>query len=136
MDVGVGEFEGVVVGIVGYDADMLFVGTGLDALDECALISIDDVDFVPLEKEVDQWNTLAGYNISGNICWLHAVAIYTDKEVCPFERWDHIAFAFILHYRNITDQGTSHSINGEKGDSTIGGRGRCCYRVILVCIFP
>ena len=50
MDFGVGEFEGIVLRVIGNDEDVFLVRSGLDALDNCPLRRVEDVGFIPLEE--------------------------------------------------------------------------------------
>ena len=46
-----GQFEWIVFLVVGYDEDVVLVMARLYALDEGALVGVDDIYLVPLEEE-------------------------------------------------------------------------------------
>lgn len=58
------KLEGLVGGVVGDDEDGIVRGTTADALDERALVGVEDIDLVPLEKKVGGWHSLAGYDVA------------------------------------------------------------------------
>ncbi len=97
IDGGYGQLEGVVGFVVGHDEYAVGGGTGFDAFDECALIGIDDVDFVPLEKEVGHGYALAGNDVARGVFGIHAGAFDGYEEVGSLEYGDDVAFAFESH---------------------------------------
>lgn len=49
---GYWQFKGIVFFVVGDDQKMLSVASGFDTFDECPLVGIDDIYFIPLEKQI------------------------------------------------------------------------------------
>ena len=62
---GIRQFEGVVFVVIGNNKYAVGRTAGFNALDQCALIGVDYIHLIPLEKDVGHGNPFAGDNVSG-----------------------------------------------------------------------
>ena len=58
------ELEGGVSGVVGDQKNVLLVGSLPYSLDECALVGIEYIGFVPLEEDVGEGDFLARHEVA------------------------------------------------------------------------
>ena len=108
MELVFGELERLVIWVVGDDEDVVVIGATPDALDKRPLDGVEDVCFVPLEKQTVKGYTLTGDEVAGIICRLHGVALDLNKEVGAFESRNNVTFTFILHYRRVVSEWPCH----------------------------
>lgn len=123
VDVFVGKFEGVVVCVVGDDEYVVLVAAGLDALNDCSLRGVEDVGFVPLEKEAGHGDALAGDDVAGDVCWCHGVAFDGHKEVGSAEGGDDVMLAFVFECGLLAFECSGHCAEWDEGDALLGGMG-------------
>lgn len=64
MEVGQRKLEGWVALIVGYEEDVVGVGSLAHSLDECSLVGVEHVGLVPLEEDVGEGHLLARHEVA------------------------------------------------------------------------
>ncbi len=72
--------------------------TGLDSLDECPLVCVNDVNLVPLEEYIGHWYTLTCYDIARAVLGVHAGPLDRYKEIRPLKHGNNIPFTFVFKY--------------------------------------
>ena len=75
------ECERRVVFVVGNAGDVVVVVCRLHAFDECSLVSIKDIDMVPLEEDVVHGKYFAGDEVPGIVLGNHGRALNRNEEV-------------------------------------------------------
>lgn len=60
-----------IVRVVGNTCDAIFVLCGLDALDECPLVGVKDIDVVPLEEYIVQRKKFACHKVARIVFGYH-----------------------------------------------------------------
>lgn len=64
MEVGQRKLEGWIALIVGYEEDVVGVGSLAHSLDECSLVGVEHVGLVPLEEDVGERDLLASHEVA------------------------------------------------------------------------
>lgn len=118
------KLEGLVGGVVGNDEDGIVRGAAADALDERALVGVEDIDLVPLEKKVGGWHSLAGYDVAGGVLGVHGRAFDRDEEIGPLECRNDISLALVLQHRDVAGERPGHGGDGQKRDTLVAHRRR------------
>lgn len=91
------QLEWFVVLVVGDDENVVVVFGSSYALDEWALVGVEDVDFVPLEEDVGERYAPACHYVARAEGWLHGVSLDVNEEVGPLECRDVVGFAVVWH---------------------------------------
>ncbi len=116
------KLEGLIGGVVGNDEDVIVRGAAADALDERALVGVDNIDLVPLEKKVGGWHSLAGYDVAGGVLGVHGRAFDRDEEIGPLECRNDISLALVLQHRDVAGERPGHGGDGQKRDTLAAHR--------------
>lgn len=64
MEVGQRKFEGWITFVVGYEEDVVGVGSLAHSLDESTLVGVEHIGLVPLEEDVGERDLLASHEVA------------------------------------------------------------------------
>lgn len=128
---GYWQLKRIIFLIVRNNQHMIFVASRFDAFNERSLICVDDIYFIPLEKQVGHWYSLAGYNISGAVFGVHAGSLYRNEKVCALKHRNDITLTFIFKDSLFTCKGSGHSFYGDKWNAIARLCGGRSYRSFI-----
>lgn len=109
-----------IVGVVGNTRDAIFIIGGLYPFDECTLVSVKDIDMVPLEEYIVQRKKFACHEVARIVLGYHGRAFDGYEEVGIFEHGDNVPLTFTLKNRCvIAGSKACHSLYGNERDAPL-----------------
>lgn len=109
-----------IVGVVGNTRDAIFVLGGLDALDECPLVGIEDIDVVPLEEYIVQRKKFARYEVARIVFGYHRRAFDRYEEIGILEHRDNVPLTFTLENGGVVaGSKTRHRLYGNERNAAL-----------------